>query len=179
MEVITKTLAMNKRPGQQLYLGVYCAEGVTAEQACRQAIRRCDNPPRRRAARTSLSAPCGGLHRFRALSGRCRRAGGAARGGGRCSVTSRRVRSALRRGCLRRGAARVCPSPARVSRLRLWSCRPPARVAAARRRGGLPQGVQCDTDDEMVGIRRRLRSAPQPRPALHRYHRGTPPRQPS
>ena len=37
------------------------AEGVTAEQACRQAIRRCDNPPRRRAARTSLSAPFGGL----------------------------------------------------------------------------------------------------------------------
>ena len=45
------------------------AEGVTAEQACRQAIRRCDNPPRRRAARTSLSAPFGGLHQFRALLG--------------------------------------------------------------------------------------------------------------
>ena len=45
------------------------AEGVTAEQACRQAIRRCDNPPRRRAARISPWTPSVGLSRSVAVCG--------------------------------------------------------------------------------------------------------------
>ena len=129
---------------------------------------RSDNRPRRRAAPVSLSAPFGALERFGALSRQFDAPLAA------CAAlallddrTTRRSGAAAAPG-LRWRAAWVCVPPARVSRLRLWSLPATGEPCGGAAAPVLRQGVLGGTDDELLDVRGRFRSARRPRPALQR-----------